>query len=170
MKINVIATLIIWLGVLILVASSLLYLYKNFQHPQVTASGSYSESNTVLPVRIVVDEAGIDVSVKADENYQFSDNEAIFIKTSQDIGSGNSVIYAHNWDGLFGKLKKVKINDDISVHLANGDKVNYQVSQIHTVPAETINILKETSDSRLTLFTCTGFLDKDRLVVVAKQI
>lgn len=157
-------------GFFILVATSAVYLYKNSQGAKSPTKSDYSNQTFDSPSRIVIKKIGVDVPVKVAQNYQFSDREAIFIKTSQSIGSGNSVIYAHNWDKLFGKLKRAKVGDDIAIFLANGRQVDYQVSQIHTVPAETINILKETPDSRLTLFTCTGFLDKDRLVVVAKQI
>lgn len=170
MKTNILATLMIAVGAFILVASSTVYFYKNYQSPQVLAQSDYSDPNSTSPVKIVISDIDISVPVKAAPNYQFSDNEAIFINSTQAIGEGNSVIYAHNWDKLFGKLKKVKIDDSITIYLANGKQANYKVSQIHTVPADTINILKATSDSRLTLFTCTGFFDKDRLVVVASQI
>lgn len=170
MKTNFLATFMIVAGFFSLVATSTVYLYKNFQSPQVLTESDYSDPNSTSPVKITINDVGINVSVKVAQNYQFSDNEAIFIKSTQSIGTGNSVIYAHNWDKLFGKLKRVKIGDDIAIFLANGKQVNYQVNQIHTVGAETINILKATPDLRLTLFTCTGFLDKDRLVVVAKQI
>ncbi len=170
MKPNLLAAIMIAVGAFILSASSLVYLYKNFQPVQVLAESEYFDPNSTLPVKITINNVGINVPVKVAPNYQFSDNEAIFIKSTQDIGGGNSVIYAHNWDKLFGKLKKVKINDDITINLANGKQVNYRVDQIHTVPADTINILKPTTNSYLTLFTCTGFLDKDRLVVVASQI
>ncbi|OGD92981.1 hypothetical protein A2697_00530 [Candidatus Curtissbacteria bacterium RIFCSPHIGHO2_01_FULL_41_44] len=170
MKTNFLATFMIVVGASILVATSLVYLYKNFRSPQVLTESDYSDPNSTSPVKIVINDVGINVPVKVARNYQFSDNEAIFIRSTQNIGTGNSVIYAHNWDGLFGRLQKVKIGDNIAVHLANGKKVNYQISQIHTVPAETVNILKATPDSRLTLFTCTGFFDKDRLVVVAREI
>ena len=37
------------------------------------------------------------------------------------------------------------------------------------VKAEVVEILSQTEDARLTIFTCSGFLDTARFVVVAKQ-
>lgn len=78
--------------------------------------------NATSPVRVVVDQTGIDLPVKVAANYSYSDNQAIFINTSQKIGTGNSVIYAHNWDSLFGKLGKVKTGETVTIFLANGQK------------------------------------------------
>lgn len=159
-------------GFLSLAALLSIYFYKNnlASVPQTPKTNFLTFENTASPVRIMVGETGINIPIKEAPNYSFSDSQAIFINSSQKIGTGNSVIYAHNWDKLFGKLAKVKMGDTLRVFLANGQKFDYQVSQKHLVSPQTLGILAPTRDSRLTLFTCAGFLDKDRLVVVANQI
>jgi LPXTG-site transpeptidase (sortase) family protein len=149
-----------------------IYFYKNNSIPpsQQPKTNFLATENAVSPARIIVAETGIDVPVKEAPNYSFSDSQAIFIDTSQKIGEGNSIIYAHNWNNLFGKLGKVKMGDIVSVFLTDGREVKYKINQKHLVSPQTLGILKPTADSQLTLFTCIGFLDKDRLVVVAKQI
>ena len=149
-----------------------IYFYKNNSASvlQQSKTNFLTFENADSPVRITVGETGIDVPVREAPNYSFSDSQAIFINTSQKIGTGNSVIYAHNWNSLFGKLGKVKMGNIVTVYLENGQEIKYQINQKHVVPPETLEILALTNDSRLTLFTCTGFLDKDRLVVVANQI
>lgn len=166
--------LLIIVGILSLAVLLPIYFHKNNttaipNTPKPTTSFLTFE-NATSPVRVVVGQTGIDISIKVAKNYSFSDNQAILIDSSQSIGEGNSVIYAHNWNSLFGKLGKVKTDDIVTVFLENGDEIKYQVSQKHVVSPETLSILKPTNDSRLTLFTCSGFLDKDRLVVVANQI
>ena len=168
MKISHLSTFIIITGLILTVSSSLLYIYKNHTPPRQPQTDFMTYEDDA-PIRLTIQSVGIDIPVKEDENYQNSDSQAIFVNTSQALGTGNSVIYAHNWQNLFGKLNKVKMGDNIIVYLANGRQVAYRASQMHTVSPQTLSILKSTADSRLTLFTCTGFLDKDRLVVVAVQ-
>ena len=166
------AILMIVTGFLSLAVLLAIYFYKNnasfpTQTPKINL---LTFENATSPTRVVVGETGINIPVKKAPNYSFSDSQAIFINTSQKIGEGNSIIYAHNWNNLFGKLGKVKMGDIVSVFLADGREVKYKINQKHIVSPQTLGILKPTTDSRLTLFTCIGFLDKDRLVVTAKQI
>lgn len=170
MKVSTLSTLMVATGIILTISSLSVFVYKNYTLPKQSKTDLLTFANSTSPVRLTIQSAGIDVPVKKAENYQFSDHEAIFINTSQAIGTGNSVIYAHNWHSLFGKLGKAKVGETITVFLTDGRQYQYQVTQIHTVSPQTLAILKPTTDSRLTLFTCTGFLDKDRLVVVAKQI
>ncbi|MBI3341892.1 sortase, partial [Candidatus Curtissbacteria bacterium] len=52
----------------------------------------------------------------------------------------------------------------------SGKIVKYQVSDEKEVTPESIDIINATTDSRLTVYTCSGFLDSARFVVIAKQV
>lgn len=80
---------------------------------------------------------------------------------------GNSVFYGHNWPNLLGKLNAIKIGDIFKISTVDGHELTYKVHQIDVVSPDHVEILDNTSDDRLTLFTCTGFLDSKRLVVWA---
>lgn len=80
--------------------------------------------------------------------------------------TGNSVFYAHNWPNLFGSLGRVKPGDIISVYFGSR-RVDYVVHYVSIVDPSDSSVYAPTSDSRLTLYTCTGFLDSKRLVVTA---
>lgn len=93
-----------------------------------------------------------------------------FLTTSATPGQkGNSVIYGHNLDSILGYLPQVQNGDKIYVVLSDGNIAAYQVTQTSTVDPTHVEILDQTADSRLTIYTCTGFLDTARFVVVAKQ-
>ena len=83
--------------------------------------------------------------------------------------AGNSVFYGHNWPNIFSKLKKSNIGDDIEISFNDGTLITFVIQNTYTVTADQIHILNQTEDSRLTIYTCTGFLDSKRFVVIAVQ-
>ncbi len=86
---------------------------------------------------------------------------------------GNTVFLAHRFSytgprGAFYYLDKLKIGDDIGV-VWNGKTYTYSVVSSQTVSATDTAIENNTTDARITLFTCTPLWHPvDRLVVVAK--
>ena len=83
---------------------------------------------------------------------------------------GNSVLYGHNTKEILGGLWRVQDEDFLYVVLANGDFVKYQVFEKKEVEPTQVEILDKSADSRLTIYTCSGFLDQARFVVVAKEV
>lgn len=94
-----------------------------------------------------------------------------YLKTSALPGeTGNSILYGHNWASLLGNLKKVKPGEKISVIYSDGSAREFLVEYLAEVKPDDRDILQNSSDSRITLYTCSGFLDSKRLVVVAKLL
>ncbi len=81
--------------------------------------------------------------------------------------TGNSVLYGHNWEKLLGKLIKIKPGARIVITYSDGSAKNFIAEYTGTVKPDQIGILNQTADKRLTIYTCTGFLDSMRFVVVA---
>ncbi len=90
--------------------------------------------------------------------------------TSEPGNKGNSVIYGHNWKNIFGNLLLVKPGQIVKIHYSDGTSKNFEVAFTQVVSSEQTQILKNTDDTRLTLYTCTGFLDTKRFVVVANLL
>jgi LPXTG-site transpeptidase (sortase) family protein len=89
---------------------------------------------------------------------------------SSPIGSGNAVLYGHDdiEGSVFGRLQELKAGDEVDVALAGGSAVVYHVSGRTIVAPTAVQILKPTSDVRLTLFTCwPTWVDNQRVVVTA---
>ncbi len=80
---------------------------------------------------------------------------------------GNSIVYGHNTWNIFGSLKLLKIDDLIEVTTLDGTTKNYQIFDVVIVPPNENGYLFPTNREQLTIYTCTGFLDKDRLIVRA---
>jgi LPXTG-site transpeptidase (sortase) family protein len=83
----------------------------------------------------------------------------------------NSILFGHNWPNLLGSLNKVKKGDLITLEALN-TKSSFEVTGIFEVtPDQTHVLLSGSSTSeKLTLITCSGFLDSKRLVVVGKKL
>ena len=80
---------------------------------------------------------------------------------------GNSILYSHNWSSLLGPLTKAKPGQKIIITFDNGRKEKFVVEHTQEVGTDNTEILSQTEDSRLTLYTCSGFLDTKRFVVSA---
>lgn len=101
-------------------------------------------------------------------NWETTPKGISFLTSSGQVGSsGNSVFYGHNWPNLLGNLKNIRPNDRIQIITKTGKQFEYVVSTVQEVSSNEVSVLNQTNDSRLTLYTCTGFLDSKRIVVVA---
>lgn len=80
---------------------------------------------------------------------------------------GNSILYGHNWESLLGGLQNIKTGTDIEIEFNDGTKRVFTVqTSAHVSPNQT-DILKQSHDKRITLYTCSGWFDSQRFVVVA---
>lgn len=82
---------------------------------------------------------------------------------------GNTVIFAHARKGLFQPLREAQKGMQIIVSTPSYS-YTYSISDIKTVNPYDIEVIAPTDDQTLTLYTCSGFLDKKRLIVTAKPI
>jgi len=123
------------------------------------------------PLRIVMPKYNIDLSVVEapviNGVWETSETTA-----SHGIGSaspgqiGNTVVFAHARAGLFLPIRDIQ-KDEIIYVLTKDRWYRYQVSDSKLVNPDQVEVISQTVDEKLTLFTCSGFLDSKRLVVTA---
>lgn len=83
----------------------------------------------------------------------------------------NLVFYGHNWPNILAPLHKTKVGQKIVIRYADGTSQQFVIKTLSIVSANQINILEPTThNSQLILYTCTGFLDRQRLVATALPI
>lgn len=80
---------------------------------------------------------------------------------------GNSIVYGHNWPNLLGRLRDIQPGDTITVYYTDGTTTEFTVEKTAVIAPDQIGILDATEDTRITIYTCTGFLDSKRFVAVA---
>lgn len=84
--------------------------------------------------------------------------------------TGNSILYGHNWPNLLGALPQARRGQEIQIQRANGEIKRFVIIKTAIVTPDQTHVLSPSQDSRLTLYTCTGFLDQKRFVVTAAPI
>ncbi len=122
--------------------------------------------------RIVINDLGINLPLIPaqirNDTWDTTNLGASYLISSPLPGeTGNSIIYAHNWASLFGNLTRAKPGEEVDVTTADGSTKQFIIEYTSVVSPDESNILSQTTDKRITLYTCTGFLDSKRFVVVA---
>lgn len=84
--------------------------------------------------------------------------------------NGNTVLYGHNKAAVLGGLVALKKGDKIDLMLESGKALSYEVFETKTIKPTDVSILNTSTDTILTIYTCSGFLDTSRFVVVAKLV
>lgn len=135
--------------------------------------GSNNEALS-YPQKIVIPSLSVDLKIKpanvVSGSWEVFENSAGFgLGSSTPDQVGNTVVFAHARDGLFGPLKKIKQGDSIYL-FTNDNWYEYRVSEIKSVAPTDTSVIQQTDDQTLTLFTCSGFADSMRLIVVGKKV
>ena len=127
------------------------------------------------PAQILIPSLRIDLPVYpakiVDRQWEISEKGASYLLGSGLPGrEGNVVIYGHNKNSLFGPIRWLEKDREIKVINKKGEEFIYKVVGTKTVSLEKVEVLSPTKDATLTLYTCTGFFDRERFVVVAKFV
>lgn len=114
-------------------------------------------------IRLPVIEAGV-----VDGKWLIAEDKANHVWNSANpTDKGNIIIYAHNTPPLFGTLENVAIGEYVHVVTSDGVDHQYQIISKEVVSPAYTTPLQPTSAETLTIYTCTGFLDSQRLVIRA---
>src|ERR1700733_12720171 len=123
----------------------------------------------LAPSRITIPDLGINLPVYqatvVNNIWPTTTQGASYLTSSPLPGNlGNSVIYAHNWVSLFGPLQSAKVGEKVIVTYPDNTKKTFVIEYTSIVSPDESSILAPSSDRRITLYTCTGFLDSHRFV------
>lgn len=174
---KLLSTILFILGILLTSFGAYqLYLRENptklsFNEYTYSTEASVNEKKD-MPVRITIDALDIDAPIipaqMQGKTWPVTDSGVSYLFNSPLPGSeGNSVMYTHNWKNLFGNLIQAKTGEEVIVAFANGSKKTFIITGTSIVTPNDSSILAPSKDTRITLYTCYGFLDKDRFVAVA---
>jgi LPXTG-site transpeptidase (sortase) family protein len=126
------------------------------------------------PKRIVIPKLGIDLEVDranvVDGYWKVYEDKAGWGEGSGFPGQpGNQVIFAHARDGLFLPLQTIKVDDEVYI-LTDLQWFKYKVAEIKEVEPNKTEVIAPTDAEILTLYTCSGYKDTKRLIVIAQPI
>lgn len=179
-RVNFLANIFLTIGIVGAVFSVYL-IYQRYNPQKLSFSIEYnpveSKSNreSSFPKELSIESAGIFLPVVPSEiknnKWQVTNEGVSYLKSSVFPGEeGNSILYGHNWPNLLGHLNKVKPGQKITIIYQDNSKKDFLVEYVSEVNPNQTSILNNSKDSRITLYTCSGFLDSKRLVVVAKLL
>ncbi len=166
--------LIFILGFLLFGVSFVYHIHQlvqlTFYHQQLP---SVSTNRTTRPVEVTIDSIDLDLPVSetviANNTWQIADNSISHLAISARPGENNSIIlYGHNTDDRFGPLLWMKTGESITLTTTDGKHFTYIVKTIVTVDPNNTKVLTSQKGETLILYTCTGFADLQRYVLIAK--
>jgi hypothetical protein len=82
----------------------------------------------------------------------------------------NTIIYGHNTRQILGNIRAMQGGEIITLEDSNGVEAFYKVTQFEEVSSDQTQWLEPTAKKVLTLYTCSGFWDKQRFVVRAELL
>ena len=126
-------------------------------------------SSGIEPIHIKAYPVGVDIDIKS--AVIVKGVWPVFPDSAGFITNGNNtIIYGHNKDNIFGPIRWIQKGTKIEI-LGSDDKTYmYEVIKTDTVKPDNLEYINETETEVLTLYTCVGFLDSQRFIVVAKRI
>jgi LPXTG-site transpeptidase (sortase) family protein len=164
----------ITLGINMVCASGWYYLYSKTVLsfavvPQVVIKPELRGS---IPQQVKLPNLGLEYSLEVgaivDGIWQTSQTKPTYLITSGRPGENtNIVIYGHNYPSIFTPLKKMQIGNTIEIITENKQHFVYEVKDIVVVSPSAIEQVAPTDHEVLTLYTCTGLFDSQRLVIKA---
>ncbi len=120
--------------------------------------------------RVINDILVIPVEVHGN-SWPLTDEAALYMANSGKVKMrGNIVIYGHNSPKIFGLLVKSKLGDTIIITTNLNEQLAYKIDAIKFVPPQDVSILTQDENAKITLYTCTGFWDSQRLVITGNKI
>lgn len=131
-----------------------------------------TNASEVVPTSIEIENLSLTLPIISAEftgkRWPLSDRGVVYLTNTPIPGEpGNSVLYGHNWPNILGRLIKIKPGATVDVGFSNGMRKRFIVAYTQVVTPDQTHILAQTDDSRITLYTCTGFFDQKRFVVTA---
>lgn len=128
-----------------------------------------------VPVQITIPSINIDepidVGTIKDGVWQISYDHPTFLDSSASPGTGgNVVIYGHNKKVIFGNLPYLSLGQKIIIKTADGKTYIYEAYWKDFVSSDRVDLVSPENKEDLTIYTCWGLFDSQRVVVKAKLL
>lgn len=118
------------------------------------------DNNIFLPIKETIIQNGV---------WEIADDGASHLATSARPGEhGTIIIYAHNLLAEFGSLPYVSLGEPIIISTADGKTYTYRAIKTEVVNPTDVEVLKSQKGETLILYTCYGFADLQRFIIIAK--
>ncbi len=126
-----------------------------------------------LPTEIIIKDINLDLPIIPSKlekgEWEATTKGVSWLSSSPLPGTkGNSILYGHNWPNLLGNILKLKPGQVIRIKFADGSTKLFVIDSTTSVSPKEVSVLAPSKTPRVTLYTCSGFLDSQRFVIGAK--
>lgn len=80
------------------------------------------------------------------------------------------ILYGHNWPSLLGPLQRAEVGDAVTITFANDQQKHFVIDGISQVNPSQDTVLHQVPADHVLLYTCTGFFDRERLIVSLAEL
>lgn len=81
--------------------------------------------------------------------------------------TGNVVVYGHNTEYLFEPFLATTVGEVLNLYTAEGKRISYVVSEVVDTDPTDVVWVEDTDEAVLTIYTCSGWFDRQRRVIRA---
>ncbi len=143
--------------------------------PHVTTVAKPQRGETVYAAPIAIDIPAVRIKLPVEETtvrnnvWSISSRGASHLNDSANPGQNGPIIfYGHNTNDRFGPIRWLKKGKEISVTTADLKHHRYTIVQTLTVNPDQLGIFFSRKEETLYLYTCDGFADLKRFIVIAE--
>ncbi|MBO5004677.1 MAG: sortase [Clostridia bacterium] len=142
---------------------------KNISSVNKPIKSSVRIGNSTVFGKIKIDKIGIEYPIIEYINDDSLWKSICKISNNSVNGTGNLCLAGHNMRNMtmFAKIKNLKVGDIVEITNIYGNKYIYEVYESFYVDPTEVEVLKNTSESIVTMITCNNTSSK-RLIVRAK--
>lgn len=163
------------LGILLLLFGGINYyrirILSFSKSPVEVSAAQKGEYPTQITIPSIAVNLPIDIGEIKDGVWKISYSNATFLDaSSRPGGGGNTVIYGHNKKAIFGNLPYLSLGQNIFIKTADGKIHKYEAYQKDFVGPDRVDLVSPTNKEELTIYTCWGIFDTQRVVIKAKPV
>jgi LPXTG-site transpeptidase (sortase) family protein len=182
-RFNVKRTVTFWVKILLIVGPLLIAIslgmfvnqtiQLSFFTPHIAETKKPTARHQPIPTGITIPKVGIDLPVEQTSIdhgvWQIADNGASHLDISANPGElGPIILFSHNTNQRFGPIRWLSKGDKVNIKTADGKIFTYNIIQTLTVQPDKTDVFTKYPGETLILYTCDGFADLERFIVIAK--
>ena len=146
----------------------------SFNTPNSEALEKLVQKQGIKPIHLKIPKYSVDIDVEEstiiDGIWQVFPDRASHLDVSSGIaGGGNIIIYGHNKTKDLGPIRWTLPGDLIELTGEDGVIYTYRIEKTIEVEPDNLEYVLPQSKEVLTVYTCSGFLDSKRFIVIAKM-
>jgi LPXTG-site transpeptidase (sortase) family protein len=136
---------------------------------------SLTQKSLPIPIHVNIPKVRIDLPVAetkiTNDTWGIAENEASHLSVSARPGeAGPIILYAHNTNNRFGPIRWLHKGDKIEIITADKRIHTYIISESIKSSPDQLSIFFKRKSETLYLFTCDGFADLKRYIIIADPI